>query len=90
VPEFASEAEERAFRETHDSAGLVDGRRARPVRLTDVKPSATAIPLYPPSTLLERIIKLTANQRCVPYRTSVNLWPAEKVETSGRAIGGTH
>ena len=31
VPQFASEAEERAFCETHDTSGLVDWRRAERV-----------------------------------------------------------
>jgi hypothetical protein len=33
VPAFASEAEERAYWETHDSSGVVDWSRARRVRV---------------------------------------------------------
>ena len=78
APEFASEAEERAFRETHDTAGLVDWSRAERVRLPNPRPSATAISLRLPAALLERI-KLAANQRDVPYQSLIKVWLAEKV-----------
>ncbi len=78
-PAFASEAEERAFWETHDTSGLVDWSGARSVRLPNLKPSTTAISLRLPSALLERI-KLAANQRDVPYQSLIKLWLAEKVE----------
>ena len=78
VPEFASGAEERAFRETHDTAGLVDWTRAERVRLPNPRPSATAISLRLPAALLERI-KLAANQRDVPYQSLIKVWLAEKV-----------
>ncbi|MFO1050548.1 MAG: BrnA antitoxin family protein [Geminicoccaceae bacterium] len=82
VPEFAGEAEERAFRETHDTAGLVDWSRAECLRLPNLKPSTTAISLRLPAALLERI-KLAANQRDVPYQSLIKLWLAEKVATCG-------
>lgn len=78
VPEFAGEAEERAFRETHDTAGLVELSRAQRVHLPNLKPSTTVISLRLPAALLERI-KLTANQRDVPYQSLIKLWLAEKV-----------
>ena len=78
VPDFASEAEERAFRETHDTTGLVDWTRAERVRLPNPRPSATAISLRLPAALLERI-KLAANQRDVPYQSLIKVWLAEKV-----------
>jgi hypothetical protein len=43
VPSFASEAEERAFWETHDSTDYVDWANAQRVRLPNLKPSTTAI-----------------------------------------------
>jgi CopG antitoxin of type II toxin-antitoxin system len=39
VPVFKSEAQERVFWETHDSAPLVDWSKARRVRLPNLKPS---------------------------------------------------
>ena len=85
APAFASEAEERAFRETHDTVGLVDWSRAERVRLPNLKPSATAISLRLPAALLERI-KLAANQRDVPYQSLIKLWLAEKVATSDTSL----
>jgi predicted DNA binding CopG/RHH family protein len=86
VPEFAGEAEERAFWETHDTADYVDWSTARPARLPNLKPSTTAISLRLPIALLERI-KLAANQRDVPYQSLIKLWLAEKVEGGNRRGG---
>ncbi|KAA5803440.1 hypothetical protein F1654_06435 [Alkalicaulis satelles] len=44
VPVFASEAEERAWRESHDSADYVDWSKAEPVRIANLKPGAASIP----------------------------------------------
>jgi hypothetical protein len=55
TPDFASEAEERAFWETHDTTDYVDWSTARPARLPNLKPSTTAISLRLPAALLERI-----------------------------------
>ena len=79
IPDFADEAAEREFWETHDTADYVDWRTARPVRLPNLKPSTTAISLRLPLALLERI-KLAANERDVPYQSLIKLWLAEKVE----------
>ena len=83
VPDFADEAEERAFWEMHDTADFVDWSAARPARLPNLKPSTTAISLRLPLALLERI-KLAANQRDVPYQSLIKLWLAEKVEGGHR------
>ena len=80
VPKFRSEAEERRFWETHDSADYVDWIKAEPMRLPNLKPSTTAISLRLPVTLLERI-KIAANKRDVPYQSLIKTWLAEKTET---------
>jgi len=79
VPTFATEAEERAFWETHDSADHIDWSRAERVRLPNLKPSTTAISLRMPVSLLERI-KIAANKRDVPYQSLMKVWLEEKVE----------
>jgi len=79
APRFRNEAEERAFWETHDSAGYVDWRKAERARLPNLKPSTTAISLRLPVGLLERI-KVAANKRDVPYQSLIKVWLAEKVE----------
>ena len=43
VPVFRTEAEERAFRESHDSSGHVDWSKAEGVRFANLKPSTKAI-----------------------------------------------
>ena len=79
VPEFASEAEERAFWETHDSTEYVDWDKARIVSLPNLKPSTKTISLRLPQNLLERI-KIQANKRDVPYQSLIKAWLAEDVE----------
>jgi predicted DNA binding CopG/RHH family protein len=79
VPEFATEAAERAFWETHDSADYVDWSKAERVRLPNLKPSTTSISIRLPLGLLERI-KVAANKRDMPYQSLIKVWLAEKVE----------
>lgn len=79
IPSFKSEAEERAFWETHDSTEYVDWSRAERVRLPGLKPSTKAISLRLPLDLLERI-KVAANKRDVPYQSLVKVWLSEKLD----------
>ena len=79
VPTFRSEAEERKFWETHDSADYVDWSKAERVRFPNLKPSTTAISLRLPIGLLERI-KIAANKRDMPYQSLIKAWLAEKVD----------
>lgn len=79
IPAFASEAEERGFWESHDSADYVDWSRAERARFPNLKPSTKAISLRLPVDLLERI-KTAANRRDVPYQSLIKVWLAEKVE----------
>lgn len=78
IPAFASEAEERAFWESHDSADYLDLSKAERVRFPNLKPSTKAISLRLPVSLLERI-KVEANKRDVPYQSLIKVWLAEKV-----------
>ena len=41
---FKTEAEERKFREMHDSIDYIDWSKAERVRLPNLKPSTTAVP----------------------------------------------
>ena len=81
IPEFRSEAEERAFWESHDSGDYVDWSKARPVRLPHLKPSTRTISLRLPEMLLERI-KIEANKRDMPYQSLIKAWLAQEVERS--------
>lgn len=78
VPKFASEAEERAFWESHDTADYFDLSKAVPVSFPNLKPSTQAISIRLPVILLEQI-KIAANKRDVPYQSLIKMWLAEKV-----------
>jgi predicted DNA binding CopG/RHH family protein len=78
VPEFANEAAERKFWETHDTADYFDLKNAQPVRFPNLKPSTTSISIRLPIGLLEEI-KIAANKRDVPYQSLIKMWLAEKV-----------
>ena len=80
IPEFRSEAEERAFwgATGRDSTEYLDWSKARLARFPNVKLSTQAISLRLPVSLLERI-KLEANRRDVPYQSLIKVWLAEKV-----------
>ena len=80
VPDFSSEAEERAFWESADSTDYLDWSKAEKVRLPNLKPSSTSISLRLPNALLERV-KIAAHKRDVPYQSLIKLWLAEKLDT---------
>jgi len=79
IPEFSSEAEERAFWERVDSTDYLDWSKAQKVRLPNLKPSSTAISIRLPNALLERV-KIAANKRDVPYQSLIKTWLAEKLD----------
>jgi predicted DNA binding CopG/RHH family protein len=79
VPKFRSEAEERVFWETHDTADYFDLSKARRVQFPNLKLSTTAISLRLPQGLLDRI-KVAANKRDVPYQSLIKVWLAEKLD----------
>jgi predicted DNA binding CopG/RHH family protein len=78
IPRFKSEAEQREFWESHDSADYIDWSTARRVVFPNLKLSTTRISLRLPVGLLDRI-KVEANKRDVPYQTLIKMWLAEKV-----------
>ena len=79
VPVFKTEAEERAFWESHDSSDHVDWSKARRVRFPNLKPSTKAISIRVPVDLFERI-KMAANKRDGPYQSLIEVWLSEKVD----------
>jgi predicted DNA binding CopG/RHH family protein len=80
IPRFRSEAEERAFWESHDTTDYVDWSKARRVRFPNLKPSTTSISLRLPVDLLEQI-KVAANRRDVPYQSLIKMWLFERVSS---------
>jgi len=79
VPKFHTEAAERAFWESHDTADYFDLSKAQRARFPNLKLSTTAISLRLPQGLLDRI-KIAANRRDVPYQSLIKVWLAEKVD----------
>ena len=77
-PAFASEAEERAFLEEHDTTDYVDWSVAEHVRLPNLKPSTATISLRLPEGMLEEL-KVLANQRAVPYQSLLKVFLAERL-----------
>jgi len=78
---FANEAAERRFWETHDSTPHVDWPKAERAVFTQLKPTTRSITLRLPETLLAGL-KTAANQRDVPYQSLINVWLTEKLEES--------
>lgn len=79
IPSFATEAEERKFWETHDSADYVAWSKAKRALLPNLKPTTNTISLRLPKHLLDAI-KAAANARDVPYQSLIKVWLQEKVE----------
>lgn len=81
IPEFNSEAEERAFWESHDSSDYVDWRKAEAASFPNLKPSTKTISLRLPEGLLDSI-KIEANKRDMPYQSLIKAWLADDVKES--------
>ncbi len=84
IPEFASEAEERRFWETHDSTAYVDWSKAAVVSLPNLKPSTETISLRLPAPLLSDL-KALANKRDVPYQSLLKMFVADRVAAEWRS-----
>jgi len=80
IPQFASEAEERAFWETNDSSEYLDWTQAKRVTLPNLKPSTKTISLRLPQHMLDSI-KAAANSRDVPYQSLIKVWLQEKLHS---------
>ena len=80
MPKFASEADERAFWEKHDSTDYLDWSQAQRAVLPNLKPTTKTISLRLPQHLLDSI-KAAANARDVPYQSLIKVWLEEKLKT---------
>ena len=80
VPRFKSEAEERKYWETHDSASQINWSNAERATFPKLKPTTQSISLRLPAHLLERI-KAAANSRDVPYQSLIKVWLEEKINS---------
>ena len=80
IPKFKTEAQERAYWETHDSTVHVDWTKAQKVKLSNLKPTTKTISLRLPQHLLDSI-KVAANARDVPYQSLIKVWLQEKLHS---------
>lgn len=80
IPEFTSEAEERAFWEKHDSSEYLDWTKAQRAVFPNLKPTTKTISLRLPQHLLDSI-KAAANARDVPYQSLIKVWLQEKLHS---------
>lgn len=80
IPQFKTEAQERAFWETHDSTVHVDWSKAQLSRLPNLRPTTKTISLRLPQHLLDSI-KIAANARDVPYQSLIKVWLQEKLHS---------
>jgi predicted DNA binding CopG/RHH family protein len=79
IPKFKNEKDERAFWEKNDASDYFDLSKAKPVTMSNLKPSTTSISLRLSQSFLEKI-KLQANKLDVPYQSLMKIWLAEKLE----------
>ena len=80
IPQFADEAQERAYWEAHDFTVHVDWSQARKVTLPKLKPTTPTISLRFPQHPLDSI-KTAANARDVPYQSLIKVWLQEKLHS---------
>ena len=80
ILKFKTEAQERAYWETHDSTVHVDWTKAQKVKLPNLKPTTKTISLRLPQHLLDSI-KVAANARDVPYQSLIKVWLQEKLHS---------
>ena len=79
IPTFKTEAAEKIFWETHDSAEYIDWTKAKVARFSSLKPSTETISLRLPKGLLEDL-KVMANKKDVPYQSLMKIFLAEKLK----------
>ena len=79
IPTFATEAQERAYWESHDSTDHLDWSKAKKATLPNLKPTTKTISLRLPQHLLDSL-RVAANARDVPYQSLVKVWLQEKLQ----------
>lgn len=83
LPKFRTEAEERRFWRTHDSADYVDWSDAKEVTMPNLKPSTRTISLRLPESMLDSL-KTLANKRDMPYQSLLKAFLAERIRAELR------
>ena len=78
IPRFQTEADERGFWATHDTADYIDWSKARRAVFPNLHPSTETISLRLPAPLLADL-KALALERDVPYQSFLKVFLAERV-----------
>jgi len=79
LPKFKSEADEREFWLSHDSADYLDWSKARFVDFVNLKPTSRSISIRLPEHMLSRI-KALVNREDVPHQSYMKILIAQKLE----------
>ena len=87
VPKHRSEARERDFWASADSAEYLDWSRAHRVAFPNLKPSLKTISLRLPAMMLAEL-KALANRRDVPYQSLLKMFLAERIAAELEEIAG--
>ena len=80
IPKFKTEAQERAYWETHESTVHVDWTKAQKVKLPNLKPTTKTISLRLPPHLLDGM-EVAAKALDVPYQALFNVVLREKLHS---------
>ena len=80
IPRFTSEAQERAYRESHDATEYLYWAKEKKSRLPNLNPTTKTISLRLPQHLLDSI-KIAANARDVPCQSLIRVWLQEKLRS---------
>ena len=79
IPKFRSEEEEMLFWDKNDSVDFVDWSKAKPVTMSNLKPSVKSISVRLPEIMLEEL-KLLAHKKDIPYQSLMKIFISEKIE----------
>lgn len=78
IPEFSSEADERAFWAREDSTEYLDWSRAAEQPLPSLRPTFRTISIRLPEAMIAELKRL-ANKRDVPYQSLVKVFLADRI-----------
>lgn len=73
IPEFTTPEEEQTFWESHDSTEFLDWKKAKKVKLPNLKKSTKTISLRLPADMLETL-KIRANAMDIPYQSLIKMF----------------
>ena len=79
IPKFKSEADERRFWQTNDSAEYVDWSAAEDVLMPKLRPTTRSVSIRLPEAMVEEL-KILANKRDVPYQSLLKVFLSERIE----------